>query len=201
MTPVLKLISTIVLMLCISCMPRNDNLAAWNNLIKEHLVLYPRMQPDDVYKLVYQGIMGPGHLGNDTTQIANYLKDELNSIESSEDEGLFEDITPDSSYIRINLKRFKYENLDPALLVKIIAQSADIPKRARSRLVKVWSNICQEVENGTIPLNKTAFRQFDQFVKKNDYPVIHHSPEYIQEYQPAYRVVSRNIWFNNVSHK
>jgi hypothetical protein len=201
MTPVLKLIPVVILILCISCMPRNDDLTAWNNLIKEHLVLYPQMQPDDVYKLVYQGIMGPGHLGNDTTQIAFYLKDELNSIESSEDEGLFENITPDSSYIRINLKRFKYENRDPALLVKIIAQSADIPKQSRSRLVKVWSNICREVENVTIPLNKTAFRQFDQFIKKNDYPVIHHSPEYMQEYQPAYRVVSRAIWHNNVNHK
>lgn len=201
MTPVLKLIPVIILILCISCMPRSDDLTAWSDLVREHLVRYPQMQPDDVYKLIYQGIMGPGHLGCDTTQIALHLKEEFQAIGATDDEDFVEQIAPDSSYIRINLKRFKYENLDPALLVKIIAQSADIPKGARSRLVKVWSNICREVEKGTIPLNKTAFRQFDQFVKKNDYPVIHHSPEYIQEYQPAYRVVSREIWINNVNHK
>ena len=201
MTPILKLISIIILMLGISCIPRHEDLTTWNELIKTHLVLYPRMQPEDVYKLIYQGSMGPGHLGNDTTQIAYYLKDELNSIESSVDESLIEQIAPDSSYIRINLKRFKSENRDPMLLVRIIAQSANIPKQTKSRLVRVWSNVCREVESGTIPLNKTAFRQFDQFIKKNDYPVIHHSPEYMQEYQPAYRVVSREIWLKHVNHK
>jgi len=194
MTPILKLISIIILMLGISCIPRHEDLTAWNELIKAHLVLYPRMQPEDVYKLVYQGSMGSGHLGNDTTQIAYYLNDESNSIESSVDESLIEQIAPDSSYIRINLKRFKSENRDPMLLVRIIAQSANIPKQTKSRLVRLWSNVCREVESGTIPLNKTAFQHFDQFVKKSDYPVVHHSPEYIQAYQPAYRVVSREIW-------
>ena len=200
MTPILKLISIIILMLGISCIPRHEDLTTWNELIKTHLVLYPRMQPEDVYKLVYQGSMGSGHLGNDTTQIAYYLKDELNSIESSVDESLIEQIAPDSSYIRINLKRFKSENRDPMLLVRIIAQSANIPKQTKSRLVRVWSNVCREVESGTIPLNKTVFHQFDQLVKKNDYPVIHHSPEYMQAYQPAYRVVSREIWLGHINH-
>jgi hypothetical protein len=199
MNLILKLLPIVTLISFISCLSRNDDLAAWNELIQEHLTLYPRMQPEDVYKLIYQGIMGPGHLGNDTAKIAFYLKDELSSIKSSGNESLFENIAPDSSYIRINLKRFKHDNRDPAMLVSIIAQSSNIPKKAKNRLVKVWTNVCREVEKGTIPLDQIAFRQFDQFIKDNNYPVIHHSPEYIQEYQPAYRVVSREIWLLNLN--
>ena len=34
-------------------------------VLKEHLDRYPKMQPQDVVKLLYQGEFGPGHMIKD----------------------------------------------------------------------------------------------------------------------------------------
>ncbi|MCK4716078.1 MAG: hypothetical protein KAT54_04670, partial [Candidatus Marinimicrobia bacterium] len=73
-------------MFLFSCnsMKVDETIRSWESLIKMHLMHYPDMQADDIYKMVYQGVMGPGHLGTDFQKISNYLNQEMSQIEAAQ---------------------------------------------------------------------------------------------------------------------
>jgi len=65
------------------------------------------MRIEDAYKLIYQGALGIEHLLTDTTAAINYLQKEWSEIPGKEDEPLYEIISPDSQWVRLNLKPYK----------------------------------------------------------------------------------------------
>jgi len=172
---------------------RDASPQAWERLINEYLRRYPAAESADIYKLVYQGTVGSAHLGSDTTMIRHFLEQELASIEPDSGD-LLERICPSDIYMRINLRRYKLEGGDPGQLVKIVANSGDTTLAAQKRFIKRWQLIRELVKKGKIPLNPNAFEKFDAEIVALKYPVIHHSPQYLEKYQPAYRVVRKRIW-------
>jgi len=190
------IITTILVVFLFSCNSKNINKTnhQWESLIIMHMTQYPDMQVDDIYKMVYQGIMGPGHLGSNPGIILEYINREMSRIETSQQENLIENISPDSEYIRINLKRFKSEQLSPDTLAVIIVKSGCNAPEKLKHFITIWSHVEELVEAGRLPIDKTDFQTFNRFVVENNYPVIHHSKKYLQQYSPAYRVVSKKIW-------
>jgi len=183
-------------MILFSCNSRkvDETILSWESLIKIHLMHYPDMQADDIYKMVYQGVMGPGHLGDDFQKILNYLNREISKIEAAQQIKLVENIAPDSSYIRINLKRFKYDSLSSEKLAAIITESARNSPENPEPFIKIWTGIAKRIENGHLSINQGTFSKFNRYIIENNYPVIHHSKDYIEKYSPSYRVVSRKVW-------
>ncbi|HCK99975.1 MAG TPA: hypothetical protein DHW42_07740, partial [Candidatus Marinimicrobia bacterium] len=114
----ISIITTILVLFLSFCNSKtiDKTIRQWEALIIIHMTQYPDMQVDDIYKMVYQGIMGPGHLGNNPEIILKYINQEMSRIETSQEENLIENISPNSEYIRINLKRFKSEQLSPDTL-------------------------------------------------------------------------------------
>ncbi len=190
------IITTISAMFFFSCnsMKVDKTIRLWESLIKIHLMHYPDMQADDIYKMVYQGVMGPGHLGTDFRKISNYLNREMSQIAAVSQIKLIENISPDSSYIRINLKRFKYDGLSSEKLAAIIIKSARNSPENPELFIEIWTRIAKRVENGKLSIDQGAFSKFNQYIIENNYPVIHHSKDYIEKYSPSYRVVSRKVW-------
>jgi len=190
---IITMMLTMILFACNS-MKVSETVRSWESLIKMHLMHYPDMQADDIYKMVYQGVLGPGHLGNDFQKILNYLNREMSQIEAISQMKLIENIAPDSSYIRINLKRFKYDGLSSDKLAAIITKSARNSPKNPEHFREIWIGITKRVKNGQLSVNQGAFSKFNQYVIENNYPVIHHSKDYIEKYFPSYRVVSRKVW-------
>lgn len=192
----INITTTILVVFLFSCNSKNINKInhQWESLIMMHVTQYPDMQVDDIYKMVYQGIMGPGHLGSNPEKILEYINQEISRIESSQQENLIENISPDSEYVRINLKRFKSEQLSPDTLAVIIVKSGCNAPEKLKRFITIWSYVEELVEAERLPIDKTNFQIFNRFVVENNYPVIHHSKKYLQQYSPAYRVVSQKIW-------
>ncbi len=190
------IITTMSAMFLFSCNSRkvDETICSWESLIKIHLMHYPDMQADDIYKMVYQGVMGPGHLGTDFQKILNYLNGEMSQIEAVSQTKLIENISPDSSYIRINLKRFKYDGLSSDKLAAIITKSARNSPDNPEPFIDIWTGIAKRVENGKLSIDRDTFSKFNQYIIENNYPVIHHSKDYIEKYSPSYRVVSRKVW-------
>lgn len=183
-------------MILFSCnsMKVDDTICSWESLIKMHLMHYPDMRADDIYKLVFQGVMGPGHLGTDFQKILNYLNREISQIEAAQQIKLVENISPDSSYIRINLKRFKYDGLSSDKFAAIIIKSSQNSPENLAPFIEIWTGIAKRIENGKLSIDQGAFGKFNQYIIENNYPVIHHSRDYIEKYSPSYRVVSRKVW-------
>jgi len=172
----------------------------WRMIINEHMERYPEMQSADIYKLVYQGIRGPGHLGTDAEILRKYLNEEMSNITSDPDIKLMENISPDSEFVRINLEKFKSLELPVEMLVQTIICSSRNLSSERKTLIRIWEDVKNQTEAGRIQIDRQEFLEFHQFIEENNYPVVHHSELYKQRYFPAYRVVSKSVWEDNIKH-
>jgi hypothetical protein len=166
----------------------------WLDIVSRHLERYPEMEPVDLYKLIYQGTTGPGHLGTDSAEIQKQLEREMAIIVADEQCALIENIAPDSEYVRINLKKFKSLEYPTEIITRAILESSYVSDSARGRLKTVWEIVHRQIAAGHIPVDKDKFLTFYQQVLENDYPVVHHSERYRSDYSPAYRVVSGSAW-------
>ena len=169
----------------------------WCLLISEHLSSYPEMQITDVYKLVYQSIMGPAHMGTDIVKIKDYLSHEISDISASERADLIENISPSGAVIRVDLKRIKAEDGNIHLLAEAIARSASGIKPDTSMLENVWHVVGNLIKNGSLrQFTRAEFEAFTREIEKTGYPAAHHSEIYHKRYSPAYRVLLREEWEN-----
>ena len=74
----------------------------FRNILRAHAERYPKMEPSDLLKLIYQNEFGPAHLHVDTEESLQAIREEFEGIEMEEDfEGsLYEDIG--NGYVRLN---------------------------------------------------------------------------------------------------
>ncbi len=85
-------------------------------ILKEHLARYPKMQPQDVVKLLYQNEFGPGHLVSDRTscierleaEAAKVREDTAAKVRQDETVPVIEDIG--NGLARVNLARLDAMN-------------------------------------------------------------------------------------------
>lgn len=190
----------IALLICslVTCTryPGDPHMEKWSGIIRQHLARYPSMQPADIYKLVYQGTMGPAHLGVNSQEIRKYLDQELSTVVADENCELIENISPDSEYVRINLKRYKALGYSSDIMVQSVVKSCREQSVNVVKLKNVWGYISRQVSAGQIPVDMAEFLVFQQHVLENNYPVVHHSEQYRRHYSPAYRVVIKSVWEN-----
>lgn len=186
----------ILFSLLISCEKQelDKNKSEWKKVILEQKMLYPEMQIQDLYKIVYQSTFGSGHMGTDEKIILSDVQRELNMIDEDSTIDLIESISPTDNYIRINLKRFKYERGNPDLLAEAFAKSASESSADTIIFVTQWKIISELIDSEDILFDKEQFNHFSNLMKENHYPVVHHSETYVKKYSPAYRVLSKKYW-------
>jgi hypothetical protein len=163
----------------------------WLDLIQQHLGWYPLMELADIYKLLYQGVMGPEHMVATQQEFARRLQAEFETQLQDDAQPVLEVIRPDHQLFRLNLRPFKasHSNVDeliPPMLAttKLITGTADDVR-------SVWLDISHHVEQGRIArFSSTQLEEFSTWLTQQEYPPIHHSEVYTQEYRPAYRLIS-----------
>lgn len=191
---------TTYLILCLLvfslCVDENDihNIDGWQKIIQKQKFKYPHMQVVDLYKLIYQGVLGPAHLGTNPDTILRYIESELECIHASQEAKIVEYISPSKKYVRINLRKFKAKGGNPELLADAIVLSAINSDSDIKNFIYVWNEVGKLIESGDLLFDKAKFRDFNDFVVKNNFPLVHHSQEYIENYSPSYRVVENKYW-------
>ena len=80
---------------------------------------YPEAEPQDLYKLVFQDLYGPGHLTSDSASCAQYIQKEVDGMETSALFPLYEYTLCDSNFVRVNLQLVK----DGVLSVRDLTQA------------------------------------------------------------------------------
>jgi hypothetical protein len=161
------------------------------SLINRHLRWYPRMELRDVYKLIYQGVMGSEHLIESVEGFTEYLFSELASVPADPDERLLEPIRPDDTLVRLNLRPYKSRHLAPDQLIPLLIETSRLYKGTKLELQRTWevfTQICQERQVVNFDIN--TLQQFTQRLEELDYPAMHHSETYSNAYQPAYRLIA-----------
>ena len=74
------------------------------NVLKMHILKYPKMQPADLVKLAYQSAFGPGHLIKDVARAEYYFFSELEAVNGEGDE-LYTEIG--GGFVRVSLFALK----------------------------------------------------------------------------------------------
>src|SRR5262245_16198317 len=77
-----------------------------SQLLGAHLARYPRMQLEDIYKLLHQAAMGPEHAVEDVAAARARLHTEAQQLGSGPADPLVDPISPDGRLARVHLRTF-----------------------------------------------------------------------------------------------
>lgn len=169
---------------------RSNEFAEWMTLLKSHIECYPAMTAQDVYKLLYQGIMGPEHIMPSAQTFIARLEEEIAGLAPGPDEALLESIRPDGALSRVHLRSWLALGQDIARLADACLQAGRRSWGGRQELLSVWGCFCELVQEGCFatisPLEATTLQGW---LEGHDFPAVHHSETYRALYRPAYRLV------------
>ncbi len=149
----------------------------------------PAQEPRDVYKLLYQGLLGPEHLIASPRDFEARLVSEVQSIAATEDELLWESIRPDGTLGRLNLRPFKARGGDIRVLNAACLKTAEQTWGTKDTLRVVWSDFAANCRSGRWPLSRLEVQHLSKWLDEHDFPAVHHTVVYRQKYAPAYRLV------------
>ena len=150
-----------------------------------HAKKYPMMQPTDAVKLIYQNEFGGGHLIRDEIGCMNYLFQEYDSIEKTENLELFESIG--NGLVRVNLTAVNKSQLES--LGQAFIRGAAAHKGSAERFFFKLKLLDTLTAEGYFSFAADELDQYLRDYKAAGCPAVSHSEVYRQQYQPSYRVI------------
>jgi hypothetical protein len=165
----------------------------YKDMILSQLKKYPLMELSDLYKLIYQAAMGPGHAVSDENKAREWLENEIRDLENYEDEDTIEVLNGSKGLVRVNLRPYLKENRPAKELLSAFIETANTFKAGIEELEHIWRAAAVLAEEGKIFFKVSEINEFFERAKSEKYPAIHHSVSYRQAYKPAYRVVFKKL--------
>ena len=165
-------------------------------LVREHVRVHRGLGVRDVYKLLFQGVMGVGHVLGDREGAWRWLVEEFGGVDVGEflGEPLLEDVSVDGGVVRVNLRPFKRRGLSLDRLFEAMLISAERIRADKDRFVRLWNRFMELVREGRLDFDYEALVEFDGVVRARGYPPVHHSRAYAEANKPAYRVVQKKTY-------
>ena len=163
-----------------------------------HRRYYPLLRARDIYKLIHQGVYGPGHIISSAAAARQALACELAALQvrspndkgRSQEELAVEPTDPENRLVRVNLRPLLGQggSTDTEWLVSAMVESArrvkGDPEQMKRRLAAAVEWCRMNLPRQAAELERMAAR-----VEESGFPAFHHSPAYARAYRPAYRVV------------
>jgi len=169
-----------------------DSPAAVARLIDDHLAHYPAMEPADVYKLLYQGVLGPEHLIASPEAFADRLRTEYGAVPPDQTQPLWEPVRPDGRLGRVNLRPFKARGGDVERLIAACLETAGPTWGTPAELRAAWATFVELCRSGRwVAFPLAGVLALADRLEAEGYPPVHHSTAYRQAYRPAYRLAAR----------
>lgn len=162
-------------------------------MVKAFLTCYPEALPQDVYKVVLHGSEGPGHFGSDMQKIRENIEKEWNEIDAA-DEPLWFPAGINGDWGWLNLKAWKYQGGDVQTVIDAFTASIQKSHRNAAAVSQNWLRVVAAVDSSGLTLPERATKKFSKKMFKENFPVQHHTKEFVEKYTPAYRVISRSEW-------
>ena len=165
---------------------------AVEELIREHLERRPLMWAVDVYKLLYQGVFGVGHILGEHAW--HRLKEEARALRLGDqpEEPLMEAVSSDGAMVRVNLRPYLRRGFPLEKLFSAMKASS-VEKRRVEEFIEVWRAFKEFVRTGRLVFDEGEIEALDREMRPGACPPRHHSEVYRRAYAPAYRVVKRGV--------
>jgi len=148
------------------------------------------MESRDVYKLLYQGILGLEHLVASPEDFAARLRAEYEGVSADNTEPLWEAVRPDGTLGRLNLRPFRAREGDVEQLTAACLRTAGQVWGTLDELRAAWATFVELCRAGQWPDFLPEVLAFSAWIEDGGYPVAHHSPRYREANRPAYRLVA-----------
>jgi len=170
--------------------------AAVVRLVREQGRLHRNLGIQDVYKLLFQGVMGVAHILEDRKRAWRELQKEFEALDASEfiEEPLLERVSADGGVVRLNLRPFKRLGLSSDRLFEAMVVSAERIRADKDRFVALWKKFVELVKAGRSDFDYERLIEFEGVVRTQGYPPVHHSTAYAKVNKPAYRVVQKKTY-------
>jgi hypothetical protein len=164
----------------------------FKTIIQSHVIRYPQIQIEDLYKLAHQAAMGSEHAVKDIQSARDWLSNELINMGSISADPLFDEISPDGEILRIHLNPYIDHGGDTETLLQAFVRTANEYEGSLEKLKRYWTSVEQLADSSQINFQLDDLRNFIIKLDSKGYPAIHHSPKYENAYNPHYRVLARD---------
>jgi len=159
-------------------------------LLDAHLLRYPAMQLDDVYKLLHQAALGAEHAVQDEQAARGWLERELAEMGAGPDDPLLDPLSPDGSLVRVHLRPYRQAGRDPQRLLAAFIHTARGWPGSTDDLDRSARLVVEGAGLGRLPFDVQLLADYFAEKKEQGFPAVHHSETYRACYRPAYRVVA-----------
>ena len=166
-----------------------ENCVKTRELILSHFEKYPKLGIKDLYKFLYQGVFGPGHMIPSRSAAVDYIVSEFKAC-TLRGATVTEELCGD--FCRVSLSCLN-DGLSADTLggfFYLSAQGVEADRAAFEEKLKVLEEL---IQSGTLPFSLAEYREFTEELKSAGYPAVHHSEAFRENYHPAYRVISKKF--------
>lgn len=160
----------------------------FESILRDHLARYPSMQVQDAYKLIHQAALGSEHAIPNPEGARQWMAWELTGMGFGPTEPMIDPISADGQIVRVHLRPFVAQGGDVESLAVAFLRTANEFQGNRQVLWEYWNTL---TEMQFLPASE--LHEFIESMQAQEYPAVHHSPEYESLYRPAYRVVWRKF--------
>ncbi|MCX6033484.1 MAG: hypothetical protein NTV38_00685 [Chloroflexi bacterium] len=162
-------------------------------MIKVHLLRYPQMQVQDLYKLLHQAALGSEHAVRDEQAARDWLERELAEMGEGPDDPLMDPLSPDGQILRVHLRPYLWAGKNPETLLQAFIRTANEWHGSLDKLKAYGATAARLAQAGTGSIRREEIEAFFTKMEEQDFPAVHHSEVYGRLYRPAYRVVARQF--------
>lgn len=173
--------------------PPSTEEASFRCILIDQLTRYPKLELQDLYKLIYQAAMGSEHAISDTDMVHTSLERELEALANGPTEPVIENISADGRVVRVNLRPYFAAKGDRSALITAFVRTANEYKGSNSQLRRYWSYAERMAADGELPFTYAALERFFSEMQAQGFPAVHHSTTYASAYHPAYRVIVHEL--------
>ena len=155
-------------------------------ILLTHAQHYPRMQPRDAVKLLYQSQFGGGHLIADEAACLEFLNREY-AATAQTGTALLEQIG--NGMVRVQLAALDAHGYTPAQLGQDFIRSAAAVRGNIDAFRKSLALLAELTQAGQMPFSARELEAYLSEYEAAGYPAVSHSDDYRNAYHPAYRVL------------
>ena len=178
----------------VSCESKMENEV--KKAVKFQMRNYPESTLQDIYKNFFQDAFGPGHLLKDPEASLISLQEELSNFERSKLKPLIEPLGYEHKFVRVDLDVIKKDIVHYEDFARAFIESGDyfsVPNL--EEWIDEWQQILEIIESLDLNIpNFEAEKEILNEMLKNGEYVVHHSQQYIDSYDPHYRIIQKDIF-------
>lgn len=165
-------------------------------LIDDEIDLHPKLEPVDLYKVLYQALYGPFHIVRDFKQLVTSISSEIWMMKSVY-LPIFQKIGP--CYTRISLSAIRLDSDHEMNLARVeclarwILDSCVLYEDVRHHFLERWRENLDMMRQ-KLPSTSSAWDRANELAELGQLPS--HSRVFHQHYQPHYRLVDSKLTAN-----